>query len=351
MKAISQKGDEQAGVWWGAGAAKLGLTGQVHRETLRNLLLGVSRDGKTELVRNARHPHRRSAFDLTFSVPKSVSVLWSQANVSDRIQIERACENALYKVLEVFERRCGVTRRGHLGARTESAKLIAAIFRHETSRGLPGEVPDPNLHWHVLVINASVREDGTTGAFDARRLFAKDMKLMLGAMFRAELSRKLELLGLTSYRPQKETGTGKVSWFELNGVPVELIKAMSKRRMEITEWLTKHGLSGTKMAEKAALHTRRKKESYSRKQLFTAWRNAGRDHGFTRNKINTTFTISLKPRNLKYETDAAIKRALTRITEERSHFTERELVRFSAEEGARPGCWNQGDRSRSWSAT
>jgi len=330
------KGGDPFGIWWGTGAAKLGLTGTVSRGAFRNLLLGVSTDGKNELVQNAGDPNRRAAFDLTLSVPKSVSCAWSQCEQPRRKLIEQACELALSKTLEVFDKRCGFTRRGHLGSLVEKADLIAAIFRHDTARGLPGEIPDANLHWHVVLINAVSRKDNSSGAFCARRLFSKDMKMMLGAMYRAQLSKELEALGLTSHRPEKENGKGLASWFELDAVPKDFVRAMSKRRREIEKWLIKHNVTGAKMAEKAALKTRREKEHFSRERLFTAWKEAGREYGFTSTELSKAFSQRLTSRNIEAERAAATERALARITDEWARFSEFQLLRFAAEEAQ--GC-------------
>ena len=100
-----------------------------------------------------------------------------------------------------------------------------------------------------------MREDGTTGAFDARQLFKKNMKMALGALYRAELAKELEELGLTSHRATREL-RGKVtelSWFELDCIPESLIGELSGRHQEIEAWMKKHGVSGAKAAEKAAL--------------------------------------------------------------------------------------------------
>ena len=207
-------GEEAPGVWIGEGAPELGVAGRVTGLQLRNLLNGHSADGSARLVQNAGKPNRRSAFDLTWSVPKSVSAIWSQVSQGERRQIEQACEAAVQKAAEAFQRLCGASRRGHDGVEIQEAKLAMALFRHETARGLPGHTPDPNLHWHLVVPNIAVRPDGTTGAFDARKLFRKNMKMALGALFRAELSKELLKLGLKSHRPLHPTRCDMVSWFE-----------------------------------------------------------------------------------------------------------------------------------------
>ena len=70
---------EAPGVWGGTGSGLLGLGGHVTAEDLRAVLAGLAPG--TGLTPNgaqlASHPRRVPGFDLTFSVPKSVSVLWA----------------------------------------------------------------------------------------------------------------------------------------------------------------------------------------------------------------------------------------------------------------------------------
>ena len=332
------KDAEPAGKWWGRGAAALGLSDVVGSKELRNVLLGMSPDGTKKLVQNAKNKKRRAAFDLTYSVPKSVSAAWSQASPALRKRIEAAGERALDGTLEVFDAECGQTRRGRGGISTEQAGLIGAIFRHDTARGLPGETPDAQLHWHVVIANAVTRADGSTGAFDARPLFRRDMKMALGAMFRAELSKELEAIGLLGYRPQKERGEGLAAWFELDAVPKELVQKMSKRRTEIQKWLQKRGVSGAKLAEKAALSTRRAKDDWTRDDLIREWAKLGEAHGFTQSDLEQYLATAQQPvKEARLEAAAALDRALIRITEDRARFSRTTLLRYTAEESQTHG--------------
>lgn len=327
------KGGEAPGVWIGDGAKALSVEGQVSGEQLKNLLLGYSADGKKRLVQNAAQHNRRSAFDLTWSVPKSVSALWSQVSLEERLRIERSCENAVQKAAEAFQRLCGASRRGHDGTEVQEAKLAMALFRHETARGIPGQVPDPNLHWHLVVPNIAVRTDGTTGAFDARTLFQKNMKMALGALFRTELAKELLKLGLHSHRPLHSTRGEMVSWFELDGVPLELVDEMSKRRRVIESWLRKNGLAGAKNAEKAALATRQIKKEISRDTLFESWKAIGHKFGFDNRKILEVLKGQPIPTfDSQAEAAQAIERAIKRLTDHQARFTKTELLRFVAEE-------------------
>lgn len=328
---------DASALWWGRGAHDLGLQGTVVPSEFKNLLLGMSPDGKTKLVQNACQAGRRAAFDLSFSPPKSIDTLFSQGDDAQQQLIVKVCENSLRKALGVFEDECGFTRRGQFGVKLEKAGLAAVICRHETSRGIPGRTPDPNLHWHVVVCNVTVSDkNGSTGTFDARRLFERHMKMCLGALFRAELSKEFEQLGLSSHRPVRESGR-TASWFELDCVPKELTTEFSNRRREIEKWLKAKGLSGAKAAEKAALATRQDKEQISRAKLFEEWKRVGREHGFTHESIESAMSVKLPVRNAAFEASAAVERAIKRITEDRAHFSEIELLRLAAEEAQTRG--------------
>ena len=330
---------ERPGQWWGSGVAALGLSGPVVATEFGNLLRGYSADGQNRLVQNAGQSRRRSAFDLTWSVPKSVSVLWSQVNHKQQKEIEKCAERALNRVLKALDDFCAATRRGHNGTNQERAKLIGAIFRHDTSRGMPGEVPDPNLHFHVVLANISVREDGTTGALDARPLFRKNMKMALGALFRAELSKELGELGLKTYRPTRSERRNEfVSWFELSAVPKQLLESMSKRRAAIEKWLAKRGLSGAKSAEQAALSTREVKQTFTWEALRNKWNELGQQFGFSRPEAELAFQNEkgqqLDPID---EAKQATLRALDRLMNDQATFTELDLLRLTAEESQTHG--------------
>src|SRR4051794_40017756 len=79
---------EARGVWLGRGADELGLVGEVAEEQLRPLLEGI--DPRTgEVLRRTTSPVRVAAFDLTFSAPKSVSVIYALGGRDDRSRRSR----------------------------------------------------------------------------------------------------------------------------------------------------------------------------------------------------------------------------------------------------------------------
>ncbi|QEG35906.1 MobF family relaxase [Bythopirellula goksoeyrii] len=321
------------GVWWGAGSRALGLTGEVDPAELKNILEGLSPDGTKQLVqkRKGEKIQRRAGFDLTWSLPKSFSCAWSLADEQDRKEVDRVAALAVDRALEAFSQLCGVTRRGKDGRIAENAQLVVALFSHDTTRGLPGEAPDPQRHFHAVVANLVIREDGTTGALDARVLFQRRMKMALGALFRSELSMLLETeLGIKTYRPQRERSEELVSWFEIEGVPQELLAAMSKRRQAIEKWLRQHGLSGAKAAEKAALNTRNDKELFTWPELQSAWKQQSVEFGFGQQQVAELFGKELQRDKPYQELARATDSALATLMGRKARFTENEFLEQTA---------------------
>jgi conjugative relaxase-like TrwC/TraI family protein len=109
-----------------------------------------------------------TAFDLTFSAPKSVSVLYALGNPSVVAAVEDAHTRAVEQATASVSPRISYTRTGHAGAAVVDADGVFGIrYRHRTSRAM-----DPQLHDHVLISNA-VRtvSDSEWRTIDARGLY------------------------------------------------------------------------------------------------------------------------------------------------------------------------------------
>jgi len=325
----SEDGNRPGG-WWGEGAEALGLTGDVTPEVFENLLNGLSPDGTKSLVQqqSGSEKKRLAGIDLTFSEVKSFSAAWALADERRRAELDAVAEKSLYRVMDVVQELCGVTRRGKGGATTENAKLIGAVFHHDTARPIPGEAPDPNKHHHLVIVNATMREDGTSGALDARPLFQPRMKMALGALWRAELTKLLaEDLGIATYRPSKEHKEELVSWYELAEVPAELTHAMSKRRQAIEKYLRDNGLSGAKASEQAALRTREVKKQFTWSELTAAWQKMGSEHSFTKEDVEQLFGKAQQVEPDKPSVSMkVVKDAIAALIEHKARFSENELL-------------------------
>lgn len=215
---------EAPGVWLGAGAERLGLAAgvRVEREGFIALMRGCHpADGS--VLRSMTKASTVAAVDLTFSAPKSVSVLFAVAGGDISGALVEAHERAVASAIEFLEREACRTRRGRGGAeRVNGEGFVAAAYRHRLSRA-----GDPQLHTHVVVANLT-RADGRFTALDAHTLY--EHKSAAGAVYRAAL--RAEVRERLPWASWQRVGRGL---FEIGGVPDDVLRHFSQRRAEIEE--------------------------------------------------------------------------------------------------------------------
>ena len=89
---------EAPGTWMGSGAADLGLAGQVTPEDLRAVLAGISPANGAPLGHLRRSGNRVAGFDLTFSSPKSGSLLYALGS-PEQAAAARAAHHRWHKTI------------------------------------------------------------------------------------------------------------------------------------------------------------------------------------------------------------------------------------------------------------
>ncbi len=260
---------EAPGRWLGQGAAALGLCGEVSADGLSALMQG--RDPASgERLRRTLRDGAVTGFDLTFSAPKSVSILYGAAPDEVSRQAREAHDRAVQEALAYLEREACQTRRGTDGVeRLPGEGFVAAAFRHRTSRA-----GDPQLHTHVVVANLT-KAEGRYSTLDGRLLYAhaKTAGYLYQATLRAELSERLGL----------EWGPVRNGTADLVAVPREVIDHFSSRRAEVVEELERQGTHSAQAARIAALDTRRGKDyAVSVDRLRAEWRSRAEEFGLGR---------------------------------------------------------------------
>jgi conjugative relaxase-like TrwC/TraI family protein len=224
---------------------------------------------------------RGGGIDVTFSAPKSVSVVWALGDPWQREQIEAAHARAVERSMGYLRERVPVVRRRYDGQVVEehAKDVIATAYRHTTARGVSGaEAPDPQLHSHV-VITGAVREDDRIVAVGSRAVFRGAREV--GAFYRSALAEELAEQGYAI-----EQGTGKDGkYFEIAGVPRGLIEEFSGRHREVARaaerFRAKHGRAPERgELRNLALENRRAKELSTRGDLQRVWSATGERHGF-----------------------------------------------------------------------
>ncbi|MEQ1615070.1 MAG: MobF family relaxase, partial [Hyphomicrobiaceae bacterium] len=241
--------------------------GPVTRSEFEAVLLGIDPHTGAQLARlGGKNVNHAAGWDMTFSAPKSVSVLWALSDARDRPGIEQAQSSAVAAATSHLERTAAFARRGKGGAvREPTAGLLLAQFDHHTSREL-----DPQLHTHVFVFNLAPRHDGTWGAIISRELYKAQKQA--GAVYREALATELERAG---FRLDRTTDS-----FRVAAIPRDVERAFSKRRQSIEAAAEAHGYQSAKGMELAALRTRQPKRDVSRERLFESWQSEAGALGF-----------------------------------------------------------------------
>ncbi len=243
---------DRSGEWVGEGARKLGLGGKVEARVFDALLRGELPDGSS--VGNPGQAHRPGT-DLTFSVPKSWSLL---ALVGKDERIIAAYREAVIEALQWAERNASETRvvaRGKVITQP-TGNLAIGLFQHDTNRN-----QEPNLHFHAVIANVTQGRDGKWRTLKNDRLWQLNTTLNAVAMARFRVA--VEKLG---YEPGPTLKHGN---FEARGIAREEVMAFSTRRQEVLDARRGTGLEAGRIA---ALDTRASKDGIEdREALGRLW--------------------------------------------------------------------------------
>ena len=247
--------------WLGAGAARLGLSGDVTPAAYEAAFgLGGFLDPstRTRLVET-----RRPGFELIVSAHKSVAVL---GVIGDA--------DAMHTILDVetaatmgwldgwFRERGG--RRGRVQTRTATGGLTYAVTRHATSRA-----GDPSPHDHVLVANVVAMLDDRGGfkALDSASLRdTVEAATMVGRLHSAY--RAVEL----GFDIEPDPGpSGHLRHWRIIGIPRSVCELFSKRSDDIADYLAQTGQDSYRARNVAARATRSVKRHTGVDELLPTW--------------------------------------------------------------------------------
>ncbi|MDD9998165.1 MAG: relaxase domain-containing protein, partial [Rhodospirillaceae bacterium] len=155
--------------------------------------------------------------------------------------------------------------------RAGGQEMVAATFRHDTSRNL-----DPQLHTHAVLANMLRGGDGKWRTMANEKLYASQK--LIGAIYRGELAREVKKFG---YGIEKTHADGR---FEIAGVSRKVVEAFSTRRAAIVAAMNDRGLgdpeSNPRLAERAALMTRAHKRDVDHEGLRAHWEKQAEALGF-----------------------------------------------------------------------
>ena len=310
---------EVAGRWMGDAVAELGLSGEVGADQLTAMLTADNpASGEPLGLRAVGGRGPVPGFDLTFSAPKSVSLLWGLGGPVAGVEVNAAHRTAVEAALGYLQQEACWTRRGAGGAEfVKGNGYLAAAFEHRSSRN-----GDPQLHTHVLVANATKGPDGRWSRLYHPAVYehAQTASYLYQAELRHELTRRL---GVEWQEVRKGIA-------EIEGFADDHLREFSTRRAEILEAAGPD--ASARSMEVAALTTRQAKEQgVSREELHQRWQSRGEEIGLDAETISQTFDPgALLDPTLGEISPVSHKQIGEEATAHASHFERRDAIQAVA---------------------
>jgi conjugative relaxase-like TrwC/TraI family protein len=305
---------EAEGQWIGQVAKDLGLEGAVEADQLTAMLTGKNpATGEPLGLRGVGGRGAVPGFDLTFSVPKSASLLWALGDKEASTAVTAAVERSLDAALSYLEREACWTRRGADAEFVRGSGFLAAAFRHRSSRN-----GDPQVHVHTLIANATQGPDGKWTRLYHPAIYdhAKTAGYLFEAHLRAELTCRLGVRW-----QEVRNGIGEIEGFE-----DAHLREFSTRRQQILEAAGPEASARSRQV--ATLATRSaKEEGLSAETLRERWHSKAREIGLEVSGIERGFDPGA-PSVARPASSWQVGRA---VTEGVSHFDRRAVVQAVAQ--------------------
>jgi conjugative relaxase-like TrwC/TraI family protein len=233
------EGERVAGQWFGRGAEKLRLNGEVKLEQFEMIRQGLhpetgeklrQRKSADRTDRNGdKQSHGRNLYDFTLSAPKSISIMTILGGDGRLIE---AHDRAVKEALAEMERWAATrVRTGMENGNRVTGNLIVACYRHDASRRL-----DPQIHTHCVAANMTHDPvEDRWKALQASGIYER--RAFLSEVYRNRLAHIVQQLGY-----QIES---RKNGFEIKGISQDLIQKFSQRSKDrdeaIAAFIQEHG--------------------------------------------------------------------------------------------------------------
>lgn len=301
--------DGESRTYWGGGAKQaLGLSdGEIKKEDFDRLMNGHVSDGqRIGNPCNTNGWKHNPGRDLTFSAPKSVSILLQSPLRLKLLEIQK---RAISKAMGYGEEHFAKARiKGEI---VGNQKMIWAAINEDTSRA-----NDPDSHTHIVAFNIVQGENGKFTAMDNQMFY--DNQVLLGQIYRSELAKGVKELGFGI------EAVGQNGQWEIKDIPQDIRENFSKRRQQIIAELDPEN-DTAKMREKVCLITRPKKQNLIRTELLKSWSDELKAHGtsFEELAIPKMESKQIAP----YNSEHYVKTSMNIISETNENVNQHDLRR------------------------
>jgi len=258
---------ESHGRWGGKGSQRLELKGPVSRDAFGRLTRNLHPKTNKRLTPRTKR-ERRVGQDISFHVPKSVSVLWAM-NRDPKIvtAIRQAAEDTLH-LME--ERTAARVRKGGADEDRFTGELTWASFTHMTARPSKDHpTPDPLLHVHAFVFNHTF--DPVDDHYKAVQLgLIREETPFYQAVFHSQVSKSISDLG---YGLSRTGDMGYEVTAVTPGVNPGVARRFSSRTREIEAKAKELGITDPTQKSTLGARTRRAKaKNLTLEQLRGRWK-------------------------------------------------------------------------------
>lgn len=254
-------GQEMEGRFHGRLTDRLGLNERATKETFFALCENINPANKQSLTPRTKE-ERTVGYDINFHAPKSISILHVLSNDDHLLD---AFQNSVHETMLDIEAdsKTRVRKKGKQEDR-DTGELLWADFTHQTARPVEDQMPDPHLHSHCFVFNATWDHEEQQFKAAQFRDIKRDMPYYQ-ARFHKRLADKMASLGYQVRQTEKS--------FEVEGVPQNVIDLFSKRTNEIGQAAKEKGITSAKELDALGAKTRSKKQKgLTMTELKAEWR-------------------------------------------------------------------------------
>ena len=310
--------------WVGQGAEALSLTGKVDVKDFVAVLEGKLPDG-SDLTRMVGGENKhRPGYDLTFSAPKSVSIM---AMLGGDKRLIAAHNHAVEVAIREVEKLASTRSMTEGVSETKlTGNLVVALFNHDTSRDL-----DPQMHTHAVVANVTQHDGkwqtlssdtvGKTGFIES--VYAN--QVAFGQIYRHVLRQDAEAMG---YQTEN---VGPHGMWEFKGME-NVIDVFSKRNHAIDAAAGPD--ASLKSRDMATLDTRKAKVASDPAALAVEWLQEMKSAGFDAKaylaEAQSRTMVTPSPTPLEAGGDAlvdqAVGQAISALSDRQVNFTHNQVA-------------------------
>lgn len=243
--------EQVIGKWGGKAAERLGLTEEIKKKDFAALCDNINPEtGK--ILTSRKDADRTVGYDFTFNASKSVSLAYAFASEEEKKAILAAFMQSVRDTMDEIE--TGMQARVRDNGKNENREtgnLAYGEFVHFTTRPVDG-VPDPHLHSHCFVFNATYDDQDKKWKAGQFKQLKQDAPYY-EAVFHSSLARKMQDLGYLIERTE--------NGFELSGIDNHMIQKFSRRTQEIDEHARELGITDEKQKSQIGAKTREGKRT------------------------------------------------------------------------------------------